>query len=87
VSPHQLGSGFWPNSGSGSSTRGGLLGSGPRTRLTSQDSDPIAETGTAEEVCMPDNVYKVIELIGTSDESWEKAAKAAVERAGVRISR
>jgi hypothetical protein len=45
VSPHQLGSGFWPNSGSGSSTRGGLLGSGPRTRLTSQDSDPIAETG------------------------------------------
>ena len=35
----------------------------------------------------PDNVYKVIELIGTSDESWEKAAKAAVERAGVRICR
>jgi dodecin len=30
---------------------------------------------------MPDNVYKVIELIGTSEESWEKAAKAAVERA------
>jgi hypothetical protein len=30
---------------------------------------------------MPDNVYKVIELIGTSQESWEKAAKAAVERA------
>ena len=39
------------------------------------------------EVSMPDNVYKVIELIGTSDESWEKAAKAAVERAGVRICR
>ena len=36
---------------------------------------------------MPDNVYKVIELIGTGDESWEKAAKAAVERAGVRICR
>ena len=30
---------------------------------------------------MPDNVYKVIELIGTSEESWEKAAKVAVERA------
>jgi flavin-binding protein dodecin len=30
---------------------------------------------------MPDSVYKVIELIGTSEESWEKAAKAAVERA------
>ena len=27
-------------------------------------------------------VYKVIELVGTSKESWEKAAKAAVDRAG-----
>ena len=31
---------------------------------------------------MAENVYKVIELIGTSTESWEKAAAAAVERAG-----
>lgn len=30
---------------------------------------------------MTDSVYKVIELIGTSTESWEKAASAAVERA------
>jgi flavin-binding protein dodecin len=30
---------------------------------------------------MPDSVYKVIELIGTSSESWEKAAASAVERA------
>lgn len=30
---------------------------------------------------MAENVYKVIELIGTSTESWEKAAKVAVERA------
>ena len=30
---------------------------------------------------MPDSVYKVIELVGTSTESWEKAAKVAVERA------
>ena len=28
------------------------------------------------------NVYKVIELVGTSNESWEKAAAAAVEKAG-----
>ena len=28
------------------------------------------------------NVYKVIELVGTSSESWEKAAAAAVEKAG-----
>ncbi len=31
---------------------------------------------------MAESVYKVIELIGTSTESWEKAAKAAIERAG-----
>jgi dodecin len=30
---------------------------------------------------MPESVYKVIELIGTSTESWEKAATAAVTRA------
>jgi len=31
---------------------------------------------------MTESVYKVIELIGTSKDSWEAAAKAAVERAG-----
>jgi flavin-binding protein dodecin len=31
---------------------------------------------------MAEAVYKVIELIGTSTESWEKAAAAAVSRAG-----
>jgi flavin-binding protein dodecin len=30
---------------------------------------------------MAENVYKIIELIGTSTESWEKAASAAIERA------
>ena len=30
---------------------------------------------------MAESVYKVIELIGTSDESWEKAAANAVEKA------
>ncbi len=30
---------------------------------------------------MADSVYKVIELIGTSTESWEKAAEAAVAQA------
>jgi dodecin len=30
---------------------------------------------------MPDAVYDVIELVGTSTESWEKAAKAAVDMA------
>ena len=31
---------------------------------------------------MPDSIYKVITLVGTHPESWEKAAKAAVDRAG-----
>lgn len=31
---------------------------------------------------MAESVYKLIELVGTSTESWEKAAKAAVDRAG-----
>ncbi|MGA9198813.1 MAG: dodecin family protein, partial [Pseudolabrys sp.] len=33
------------------------------------------------EIVMAESVYKVIELVGTSTESWEKAAKAAVDRA------
>lgn len=30
---------------------------------------------------MADSVYKVVELVGTSTESWEKAAQAAVKMA------
>ena len=30
---------------------------------------------------MSESVYKVIELVGVSTESWEKAAQAAIERA------
>jgi flavin-binding protein dodecin len=30
---------------------------------------------------MAESVYKIIELVGTSTESFEKAARAAVERA------
>ncbi len=30
---------------------------------------------------MAESVYKVIELVGTSTESWEKAAAAAVKQA------
>lgn len=30
---------------------------------------------------MPDSVYKIIELVGTSTESWEAAAQSAVEQA------
>jgi len=34
---------------------------------------------------MTESVYKVVELVGTSTESWEKAASAAVERAGASL--
>lgn len=30
---------------------------------------------------MPNSVYKIIELVGTSTQSWDDAARAAVERA------
>jgi flavin-binding protein dodecin len=30
---------------------------------------------------MAESVYKIIELVGTSTESWEKAAEAAVKKA------
>ncbi len=30
---------------------------------------------------MPESTYKIIELVGTSEKSWEEAAKNAVERA------
>ena len=34
-----------------------------------------------EKVTMAESVYKVIQLVGTSPDSWEKAAEAAVARA------
>ena len=30
---------------------------------------------------MPESVYKIIELVGSSPESWEKAAQNAITRA------
>jgi len=34
---------------------------------------------------MAESVYKVIELVGTSSESWEKAAEAAVKMASTSL--
>lgn len=31
---------------------------------------------------MSESVYKIIELVGSSEKSWEEAAKNAVEKAG-----
>lgn len=30
---------------------------------------------------MPESIYKIVELVGSSPSSWEEAAKAAVEKA------
>jgi flavin-binding protein dodecin len=38
-------------------------------------------TPERKENTMAESVYKVIALVGTSNESWEKAAAAAIERA------
>ena len=32
---------------------------------------------------MSNSVYKVMEIIGSSPDSWEEAAKMAVEKAGI----
>ncbi|MFZ0852638.1 MAG: dodecin domain-containing protein, partial [Hyphomicrobiaceae bacterium] len=34
---------------------------------------------------MAESVYKIIEIVGTSPTSWEKAASAAVERAALTL--
>lgn len=41
--------------------------------------------GKAKEKTVGESVYKVIELVGTSSESWEKAAAAAVAKAAESI--
>jgi flavin-binding protein dodecin len=55
---------------------------GPRVSIT---RGPLlfgaSQTRAFKESDMPESVYKVIELVGTSSQSWEKAAAAAVERA------
>ena len=37
--------------------------------------------GAKGEQAMAESVYKIVELVGTSSESWEKAAAAAVSQA------
>jgi dodecin len=39
------------------------------------------DTHYTEEVMPADSVYKIIELVGSSPDSWEKAAANAVEQA------
>jgi flavin-binding protein dodecin len=46
----------------------------------SNNKQPSA-AGAEGEKDMAESVYKIIELVGTSTESWEKAAAAAVSQA------
>src|SRR5689334_22665924 len=41
----------------------------------------VSTMGTKGEQAMAESVYKIVELVGTSPESWEKAAAAAVYQA------
>jgi flavin-binding protein dodecin len=45
------------------------------------DAWPPKNTETLEEN-MTESIYKIVELVGTSPESWEEAAKNAVNTAG-----
>ena len=54
-----------------------MLGSAPGRRAVLASCPD-----TQREDDMPESVYKVIELIGPSKDSWETAAVAAVTRAG-----
>ena len=48
----------------------------------SQKIEEIKELVVAKQSSVENAVYKVIEVIGTSTQSWEDAAKNAVETAG-----
>jgi len=47
--------------------------------------DTAAIIHSKQGVTVAENVYKVVELIGTSTESWEKAAAAAINQANKTI--
>lgn len=53
--------------------------------ISQTDTDPLRHVASpsnpSEDPNMAESVYKVIELVGTSSESWEKAASAAVKKA------
>jgi dodecin len=54
----------------------------PRPGATLLPPTILPKTTETRESVMAESVYKVIEIVGTSTESWEKAAKAAIDRAG-----
>ncbi len=53
----------------------------PKMLSSTQKLAETKEHTGREETRMAESVYKVIELVGTSTESWDKAAAAAVTKA------
>ena len=51
----------------------------PHHAVSQQQSHDPERAGSEGEQVMAESVYKIIELVGTSTESWEKAAAAAVD--------
>lgn len=47
-----------------------------------QNLSNVTYSTSGKESKIAESVYKIIELVGTSSESWEKAAANAVEMAG-----
>ena len=60
-----------------------MLGEPSRPSRVGQRAEPLAgHEALRRGDHVAESVYKIIELVGTSSESWEKAAEAAVTRAG-----
>ena len=51
-------------------------------RCAEKDEKIAVLQAVMEDQGMAESVYKIIDLVGTSTDSWEKAALAAVEKAG-----
>jgi flavin-binding protein dodecin len=58
-----------------------LIGCGMSIVARSQSLYSVYKPTERKENNMTESVYKVIELVGTSTESWEKAATAAIKTA------
>ena len=66
----------------------GFATSGDKSCTTGHPDEPDGTLGPSrpwKEKVVAESVYKIVELVGTSTESWEKAATAAVEKASKSI--
>jgi hypothetical protein len=58
-----------------------MLGARRAESAHCRENKTVPTTGMKGEQAMAESVYKIVELVGTSTESWEKAAAAAVNQA------